>query len=499
MAIKIGSLFGDVSLRTANLDKSIASVGKKMRKLGTNLTAAGKKLSIGLTAPIAAFGAVSVKAFVAQEKAENALRAALQASGQEVDSNFNKLKRMASEIQKVTTVGDEMSLSLMQQATSMGLSADQLDEATRGAIGLSKAFNLDLKMAMRASTAALQGQTEMLTRYIPELKNIEDPAERVALVHAKMAEGFNLATEEANTTSGQMDQLNNAFGDLQEQIGAIVAEYLTPLIEKLRSVVARLQEADPAMLRLGVQIAAIAAALGPLLIVLGQLFIILPNVVPLIKKLAIVFSSAYTWTIALGVGLGLLFNKLGFLKEAGEALGEVVVRLFEKDWPGALQATLHFLWELVNSFVPIEEGIAMLWRTVRPFFEFFTQQIAHVVGGLNMIYNAFKKIASVPGALGNAIGRGISNIAYRADGGPVSAGAPYIVGEAGPELFVPRYSGSIVPNHALAGQGSTNSTNITMNFAPGIGMDVITALKNSKHIIAEMALDAVRENNLRTL
>jgi len=485
MSIKIGSLFGDVSLRTANLDKSIETVGKKMRKLGTDLTAAGKKLSIGLTAPIAAFGAVSVKAFMEQEKAESALRAALQASGQEVDSNFNKLKHMASEIQKVTTVGDEMSLSLMQQATSMGLSADQLDEATRGAIGLSKAFNLDLKMAMRASTAALQGQTEMLTRYIPELKNIEEPADRMALVHAKMAEGFNLATAEAGTTGGQMAQLKNAFGDLQEQIGAIVADYLTPLVEKLRSVVARLQEADPALVRLGVQIAAIAAALGPLLIVLGQLVIIL--------------SKAYTWILTLGAGLGLLLNKLGFLETAGQALGELVVRLFEKDWPGALQSTLHFLWELYNAFLPIEAAIAMLWRTVRPFFDFFTQQIAHAVNGLEMIYNAFKKIASVPGALGTAIGQGISNIVYRAEGGPVTAGRPYIVGEAGPELFVPRASGAIVPNHALAGQGSTNSTHITMNFAPGIGMDVITALKNSKHIIAEMALDAVRENNLRTL
>ena len=34
----------------------------------------------------------------------------------------------------------------------------------------------------------------------------------------------------------------------------------------------------------------------------------------------------------------------------------------------------------------------------------------------------------------------------RASGGPVSAGAPYLVGEAGPELFVPSSAGSIVPN-----------------------------------------------------
>jgi phage-related minor tail protein len=38
----------------------------------------------------------------------------------------------------------------------------------------------------------------------------------------------------------------------------------------------------------------------------------------------------------------------------------------------------------------------------------------------------------------------------KAAGGPVSGGSPYIVGERGPELFVPSNSGAIVPTHRLA-------------------------------------------------
>jgi gas vesicle protein len=45
---------------------------------------------------------------------------------------------------------------------------------------------------------------------------------------------------------------------------------------------------------------------------------------------------------------------------------------------------------------------------------------------------------------------------HRAAGGPVSAGTPYIVGEHGPELFVPGMSGGIVPN----GGGSTVVVNV---------------------------------------
>lgn len=48
----------------------------------------------------------------------------------------------------------------------------------------------------------------------------------------------------------------------------------------------------------------------------------------------------------------------------------------------------------------------------------------------------------------------------REAGGPVSSGRPYVVGEKGPELFVPSSSGTIVPN----GGGGTN---VSLTIAPG--------------------------------
>ena len=45
---------------------------------------------------------------------------------------------------------------------------------------------------------------------------------------------------------------------------------------------------------------------------------------------------------------------------------------------------------------------------------------------------------------------------FKAEGGPVSGGSPYIVGEKGPELFVPNSSGNIVPNHAMGGSMVVN-------------------------------------------
>ncbi|MAL11790.1 MAG: hypothetical protein CMF74_19260 [Maricaulis sp.] len=51
---------------------------------------------------------------------------------------------------------------------------------------------------------------------------------------------------------------------------------------------------------------------------------------------------------------------------------------------------------------------------------------------------------------------------YAANGGPVGMRNPYIVGERGPELFVPNQSGNIIPNHDLAGLGG-GSTTVVVN------------------------------------
>lgn len=52
--------------------------------------------------------------------------------------------------------------------------------------------------------------------------------------------------------------------------------------------------------------------------------------------------------------------------------------------------------------------------------------------------------ASGGGGLGGLFGGLFGG--FRADGGPVDAGRAYVVGERGPEMFVPRNSGTIVPN-----------------------------------------------------
>jgi phage-related minor tail protein len=57
-------------------------------------------------------------------------------------------------------------------------------------------------------------------------------------------------------------------------------------------------------------------------------------------------------------------------------------------------------------------------------------------------------------------------LAPRASGGPVSANTPYMVGEKGPELFMPSGSGTIIPNGATGQMGGV--TNVTNNYINAI-------------------------------
>jgi hypothetical protein len=89
---------------------------------------------------------------------------------------------------------------------------------------------------------------------------------------------------------------------------------------------------------------------------------------------------------------------------------------------------------------------------------------------------AFKILSNIPG-LGSFFGSGsakISSIPGRAGGGDVTAGRPFMVGERGPELFVPNASGRIVPNQQL--HGSMNPQFITHIDAKGADPGLIARL-----------------------
>ena len=100
----------------------------------------------------------------------------------------------------------------------------------------------------------------------------------------------------------------------------------------------------------------------------------------------------------------------------------------------------------------------------------------------------FEAITGFVGGLGGS-GAGTRNV-----GGPVSRGRPYIVGESGPELFVPSSSGQVVPNGRM---GSGATVHQTINISTGVAQTVRAEVLNLMPQIAESAKAAVQDSRLR--
>lgn len=90
-----------------------------------------------------------------------------------------------------------------------------------------------------------------------------------------------------------------------------------------------------------------------------------------------------------------------------------------------------------------------------------------IIAGGNLVISTFQSIfGNIASFFGGLTGGGGG---ARASGGPVAAGTPYLVGEQGPEMFVPAESGMIVPNSALpsGGGGGGSGGGDTINIASG--------------------------------
>ena len=84
----------------------------------------------------------------------------------------------------------------------------------------------------------------------------------------------------------------------------------------------------------------------------------------------------------------------------------------------------------------------------------------------------------------------------KAIGGSVQNGQPYMVGERGPEMFVPNSQGSIVPNRKMGG-GSGITINQTINVTTGVQQTVRAEIATLMPQIANAAKGAVADARMR--
>lgn len=103
--------------------------------------------------------------------------------------------------------------------------------------------------------------------------------------------------------------------------------------------------------------------------------------------------------------------------------------------------------------------------------------------------------SSGSGGLGGLLGQtfgALLGLPGRATGGPVSPGRAFLVGERGPEVFMPTSSGSIAPNHALGGAGRDVSVAIQLAVPRGNAAPV--AMQRAARQVASAVRRALQDS-----
>ena len=156
---------------------------------------------------------------------------------------------------------------------------------------------------------------------------------------------------------------------------------------------------------------------------------------------------------------------LGDAMAANSKIADRSARDFSGIWQGAIGSVANMFKDWLGGMASAVSSLARwIWSSLSKVFSSYGVSAGGGVGGGGSNYGAYASAAV--GIIGGLFGG-----AY-AGGGRPQVGRMNLVGERGPELFVPDTSGTIVPNHALAGMGGGGSGSPTIvvenTFQPGV-------------------------------
>ena len=287
-------------------------------------------------------------------------------------------------------------------------------------------------------------------------------------ITAKLAETFGgQASEKADTFQGKMQRLQVAFSEGKETVGSFVLDAITPMVSGF------VNNVIPAVQKL-------AEELGPKLTPIFQALTgyIRDNVIPTFKAIFgfiqdFVIPALRDFLTPIINGLRAAFEKVtGKIKENEEQFKPLVA---------FFKAAATFIRDTLAPILGKILGGA--FEILGSAIGFVIDLFADLVTVVNNAFNAIKAIVNfiknnpvtkfIGGAFDAVFGGG------KAMGGPVNAGTSYVVGERGPELFVPNTAGTIVPN---GGGGRGNTINVTVNGAidaEGTARTIVDVLNRS--------------------
>ncbi|MFR9500645.1 MAG: hypothetical protein SNH18_09410 [Rikenellaceae bacterium] len=347
MATNIAELLVKIGADSYQFTQVTKQVEADLKKLGDSMTKIGKDLSLKLTAPLAALGVVSAKLADTQLKAEAKVKQAIISTQGAANLSFGELADFASKLQEATNFGDEeiLAKSTAQLLTFTNIAGENFKKTQEAALDLSTMMGGDLQSASIQLGKALNSPVANLSAL--GRSGIQFSEDQKAVIKQlvetnRLADAQSIILKELNRQfGGQAEaardpiiQLKNLLGDLGEDIGEIFLPILRQCAENLKGVVKWIIDLDPKVKVIIVSAAALAAAIGPILLAMGTLV----KLIPVLTSGATAFAAVLP---ALKTGLVALTTPVGALTAAVVALAAA--------WAFAKSRQSSYLKELSNE------------------------------------------------------------------------------------------------------------------------------------------------------
>ena len=304
----VGLLTFNFSANLTNFERAMNKAQKNLNRFGRNMQKAGRNMTTSFTLPLAALGVASVKAFDKQQKAIAQVEAGLKSTGHAANRTSQELQKMAADLQKKTIFGDEeiLQFATAQLLTFTNIAGEQfdrtqvmaLDLATRldgdlksASIMLGKALNDPVANLSALSRAGIQFSDEQ-KETIKDLAETNRLAEAQTMILEELERQYGGSAEAAALAGmGPIQQLQNELSDLSEQIGERLVPHIKKFVEWIKVLVVRFDMLSNSQKDMIVKFGLIVAAIGPVLMIVGQMALGVSGLIGAFKALSMFLST----------------------------------------------------------------------------------------------------------------------------------------------------------------------------------------------------------------
>ena len=424
----------------------MAGAAKKFKSIGESLTRTGKVLTLGVTAPLLAAGGLALKAASDYEQAMGAVNSVFE-DAQQTIIDFSKTSATAvglsaEQFSKLSVVTGAF---LQNVGFSAAEAANETINLTERAADMSAMFGGDVANALNAIQSGLKGEFNPLEQFGVKINQaainaralemgladatgaIDDNAKAAAaldLIYEQTAKAQGTFAAESETVEGMMKTLKAQFGDIAQQLGVHLIPLALEFGGVISGLVTKFGELTPGQQKFIVYAGMIAAAIGPILLIVGQAITVfgalsgamstvstfmsaslIPSITaavpaigafltaaaPVILVLAALATAALLLKLAWDTNfLGMQTTILAFI-ELIKAHFQAFILFIQGDWEGAgevLKQVWSDTWDIIiqriESVIPNASAL-------------FTQMIDGIVaaisGGLSRVVSAATEVA----------------------------------------------------------------------------------------------------------